>query len=121
MSLPPQSMSRWTVSLMICVTSVAISRRCSCLSGCHLRRSAFSFLLRWLSGNIGYQHIHHLSPRVPNYRLVRCHSAAGIFDSVKPLTLWRSVKTLRMHLWDEGQRRLVSFRQVHRARRRLLR
>jgi len=77
-------------------------------------------VLRWLSGNIGYHHIHHLSPRVPNYRLVRCHSAAGIFDSVKPLTLWRSFKSLRMHLWDEGQRRLVSFRQVHRARRRLL-
>lgn len=77
-------------------------------------------VLRWLSGNIGYHHIHHLSPRVPNYRLVRCHSKAGIFDSVKPLTFWRSFQSLRMHLWDEGQRRLISFRQVHSARRRLL-
>jgi omega-6 fatty acid desaturase (delta-12 desaturase) len=75
-------------------------------------------VLRWFSGNIGYHHIHHLSPRVPNYNLERCHRSARMFEDVKPLTLFRSLKSLRLHLWDEGLRRLVSFRHARRERRR---
>ena len=75
-------------------------------------------VLRWLSGNIGYHHIHHLSPRVPNYNLERCHRSARMFEDVEPLTLLRSLKSLRLHLWDEGLRKLVSFRHARRERRR---
>jgi len=75
-------------------------------------------VLRWCSGNIGFHHIHHLSPRVPNYNLERCHRSARMFAEVEPLTLLRSLKSLRLHLWDEGLRRLVSFRHARRARRR---
>jgi omega-6 fatty acid desaturase (delta-12 desaturase) len=85
-----------------------------------LRGSSFYELprvLRWLSGNIGYHHVHHLGPRVPNYYLERCHRSAGIFGEVEPITLLGSVKSLRLHLWDEGLRRLVGFRHARRVRR----
>jgi omega-6 fatty acid desaturase (delta-12 desaturase) len=80
-----------------------------------LRGSSFYKLpsiLRWISGNIGFHHIHHLSPRVPNYSLERCHRSARMFDQVKPITLIGSIKLLRLHLWDEGLRRLVGFRHI---------
>lgn len=66
-------------------------------------------VLQWFTGNIGFHHIHHLSPRIPNYNLERCHRSHAIFREVKPLTIWASLRTLRLHLWDEQQRRLVSF------------
>ena len=74
-------------------------------------------VLQWLSGNIGYHHVHHLSPRIPNYHLERCHESAEMFRAVKPLGLMRSLKSLRLHLWDESRRRLVSFRDMRRSRR----
>jgi len=85
-----------------------------------LRGSSFYELprvLRWLSGNIGYHHVHHLSPRIPNYHLERCHRSAPRFRDVRPLTLRDSLKSLRLHLWDEGLRKLVSFRSLSREQR----
>jgi len=77
-----------------------------------LRGSSFYELprvLRWLSGNIGFHHIHHLSPRIPNYYLERCHRSATMFEQVRPVTLFGSLRSLRLHLWDESLRRLVGF------------
>ena len=73
-------------------------------------------ILQWFTGNIGFHHIHHLSPRIPNYNLERCHKSHPIFQSVKPLTIRRSLKSIDFHLWDEEQRQLVSFRHVRRRR-----
>ena len=44
-------------------------------------------VLQWFSGNIGFHHIHHLSPRIPNYNLQRCHESEPLFQQVKPITL----------------------------------
>jgi omega-6 fatty acid desaturase (delta-12 desaturase) len=85
-----------------------------------LRGSSFYELprvLRWLSGNIGFHHIHHLSPRIPNYYLERCHRSAQMFEDVAPLTLLQSLRSMRLHLWDESLKRLVGFRHVRRERR----
>jgi len=85
-----------------------------------LRGSSFYQLprvLRWFSGNIGFHHIHHLSPRVPNYHLERCHRSARMFEEVEPISVRRSLRSLRLHLWDEGVRRLVGFRHLRRVRR----
>jgi omega-6 fatty acid desaturase (delta-12 desaturase) len=71
-------------------------------------------ILQWFTGNIGFHHIHHLSSRIPNYHLERCHESHAIFQAVKPLTIRASLRSLRFHLWDEQQRRLVSFRQIRR-------
>jgi omega-6 fatty acid desaturase (delta-12 desaturase) len=66
-------------------------------------------VLQWFSGNIGFHHIHHLSSRIPNYNLERCHKAEPLFQSVKPITLWSSMKSLTFRLWDEEKRKLVGY------------
>jgi len=74
-------------------------------------------LLQWFSGNIGYHHIHHLSSRIPNYHLEKCHKAEPLFQTVKPVTLLTSLKSFGYRLWDEQQKRLVGYRALRRARR----
>jgi omega-6 fatty acid desaturase (delta-12 desaturase) len=73
-------------------------------------------VLQWFSGNIGFHHIHHLSPRIPNYNLERCHKADPLFQEVKPITLVSSLKSLRLRLWDEKLGKLVSFRYLRKLR-----
>ena len=71
-------------------------------------------ILQWFSGNIGFHHIHHLSPRIPNYNLERCHNAHRLFQEVQPVTLRASFRSVTFHLWDEEARKLISFRQLRR-------
>jgi omega-6 fatty acid desaturase (delta-12 desaturase) len=66
-------------------------------------------ILQWFTGNIGFHHIHHLSPRIPNYNLERCHYENPLFQQVKPLTLLSSLRCLNFRLWDENQQKLVGF------------
>ncbi|MEN8203971.1 MAG: fatty acid desaturase [Bacteroidota bacterium] len=70
----------------------------------------FPKLLQWFSGNIGFHHIHHLSPRIPNYKLEKCHRASPLFESIKAVTFRPSIRTMHLRLWDEDARRLISFR-----------
>jgi omega-6 fatty acid desaturase (delta-12 desaturase) len=74
--------------------------------------------LQWLTGNIGLHHVHHLSPRIPNYRLQRVLDDHPELKAFSPLTLWGSLTTVRLTLWDEAQRRLVGFARVRELRRR---
>jgi omega-6 fatty acid desaturase (delta-12 desaturase) len=74
-------------------------------------------ILQWLSGNIGFHHIHHLSSRIPNYNLERCHQSSPLFQGVKAVTLFSSFGATRFRLWDERLRRLVGFRHVKELRR----
>jgi omega-6 fatty acid desaturase (delta-12 desaturase) len=69
-------------------------------------------LLRWFTGNIGYHHIHHLGPTIPNYNLVKCHDENPVFQQVKPITLLKSFGSLKLRLWDEKNQRIVSFREL---------
>ena len=75
-------------------------------------------VLQWFSGNIGFHHIHHLSPRIPNYNLERCHEADPLFRDVKPLTLLSSLKSLTFRLFDEQRGKLVGFRHLRTLRKR---
>jgi acyl-lipid omega-6 desaturase (Delta-12 desaturase) len=72
-------------------------------------------LLQWFTGNIGFHHIHHLSPRIPNYRLEQCHTENPTLQRVVQLTLLDSLKTVSLALWDEEQRRLVTFGEARRS------
>jgi acyl-lipid omega-6 desaturase (Delta-12 desaturase) len=72
-------------------------------------------VLQWFTGNIGFHHIHHLSPRIPNYHLARCHRADPYFESIKPLTLLGSLQCLRYRLWDEKRNAFVGFGHLRRA------
>jgi omega-6 fatty acid desaturase (delta-12 desaturase) len=69
-------------------------------------------VLQWFSGNIGFHHIHHLNPRIPNYNLEKCHRAEPLFQTVKPVTLLSSLRSLTFRLWDEQRRKLVGFGAV---------
>lgn len=66
-------------------------------------------VLQWFSGNIGFHHIHHLSPRIPNYNLEECHRSEPLFQTVKPITLLSSLKCFKFRLWDEQRRRMVGY------------
>jgi omega-6 fatty acid desaturase (delta-12 desaturase) len=69
-------------------------------------------ILQWFSGNIGFHHIHHLSPFIANYHLQQCHDADEIFTQVRTLTLIASLQSLAFRLWDEQHRKLVGFRAL---------
>ncbi|PYJ08641.1 MAG: fatty acid desaturase [Verrucomicrobia bacterium] len=74
-------------------------------------------VLQWFSGNIGFHHIHHLSPRIPNYHLEKCHKAEPLFQGVKPVTLFSSFKSFTFRLWDEQRRKLVGYSHLRKLRR----
>lgn len=78
--------------------------------------------LHWLTGNIGYHHIHHLLSLIPNYRLAQCFRENPDLQRVTRLTLWQGVRCLRLKLWDEETRTLVGFdaARKHEALRRQL-
>jgi omega-6 fatty acid desaturase (delta-12 desaturase) len=69
-------------------------------------------VLQWFTGNIGFHHIHHLSPRIPNYNLQACHEENPLMQRVVHLTLLESFKTVSLALWDENKHRLVTFREA---------
>ena len=73
-------------------------------------------VLQWFSGNIGFHHIHHLSPRIPNYHLEKCHDAEPLFQTVKPITLVESFKSFTFRLWDEQKRKLVGYGHLRTVR-----
>lgn len=72
-------------------------------------------VFNWLTGNIGYHHIHHLNPLVPNYQLQRCHHENPILDKLaNKITFIESLKCMFNKLWDEEQQRMISFRDYFR-------
>jgi omega-6 fatty acid desaturase (delta-12 desaturase) len=66
-------------------------------------------ILQWFTGNIGFHHIHHISPKIPNYKLPQCYKENPVFH-IQPLTLLSSLKSLRYRLWDEERKMLVGFK-----------
>jgi omega-6 fatty acid desaturase (delta-12 desaturase) len=70
--------------------------------------------LQWITGNIGYHHVHHLSPRVPNYFLEKVHYKHDTLNSVPTVTVRSSLKAIRFRLWDEKNKQFVRFQDVKR-------
>jgi omega-6 fatty acid desaturase (delta-12 desaturase) len=66
-------------------------------------------LLQFFTGNIGFHHVHHLNPRIPNYNLQRAHEEIPIFHTVPKLSLWDGLRATRLKLWDEDAARLVTW------------
>jgi acyl-lipid omega-6 desaturase (Delta-12 desaturase) len=69
-------------------------------------------LLHWITGNIGFHHIHHLSPRVPNYNLQKAHMSSPVLQDVPTINLWTSLKSLRYRLWNESSKSFIGFREL---------
>ena len=97
----------WTTDEVWIFTKAALAGS----SHLHLPR-----ILQWFSGNIGFHHVHHLNPRIPNYRLEECHNALPDLQAVPKLTLRSAMKTLHKALWDEQLGRMVRFPEHHGAR-----
>lgn len=69
-------------------------------------------ILRWFTANIGIHHVHHLCSRIPYYRLPHVLHEHPCLNDVSRLTLFQSFSCVRLTLWDEARRRLVSFREI---------
>ncbi len=74
-------------------------------------------ILQWFTGNIGFHHVHHLSSRIPNYNLAKCHNENEIFRGVKPVKLLSTFRALTLGLWDEASKRMISFKTLAASRR----
>jgi omega-6 fatty acid desaturase (delta-12 desaturase) len=68
--------------------------------------------LRWITASIGIHHIHHLSARIPNYRLKECLESHPELQSANKVTIRSSWSLTRLHLWDSEARRLIGFREL---------
>lgn len=73
--------------------------------------------LRWLTADIGIHHIHHLSSRIPNYRLRECLAENAAMRDIGRLTLWQSFSCVRLALWDESSDRLIRFSELRALKR----
>jgi omega-6 fatty acid desaturase (delta-12 desaturase) len=73
-------------------------------------------VLRWFTANIGVHHVHHLSSRIPYYRLPRVLRDHPELGRVSRLTLLESLASVRLVLWDQERRRLISFRELRAIR-----
>ena len=73
-------------------------------------------VLQWFSGNIGFHHIHHLSPLIPNYSLESCYRQLPELPDVVVLNLRTSLRSLSLRLWDCSTERLISFGELKRRR-----
>jgi len=71
-------------------------------------------VLQWFTGNIGLHHLHHLRPRIPNYRLQQAYDATPAVQAVTPLTPRTSLASLRLNLYDEERRLMISFHDLPR-------
>lgn len=71
-------------------------------------------LLQWLSGNIGYHHVHHLAPRVPNYNLEEAHESTPPLQHATTITLKTSLDSLRYRLYDPNQKAFITFKEFKR-------
>jgi omega-6 fatty acid desaturase (delta-12 desaturase) len=71
--------------------------------------------LRWMTGNIGIHHVHHLSSRIPFYRLPKVLKDHPELNAMSRVGVWESFRCARLALWDEAAGRLVSFREARRA------
>jgi omega-6 fatty acid desaturase (delta-12 desaturase) len=70
--------------------------------------------LMWITGNIGIHHLHHLSSRIPFHRLPQVLKDHPELTQIGRLSFWESLKCVRLTLWDEHAKRLVSFRELGR-------
>ncbi|HLW94977.1 MAG TPA: fatty acid desaturase [Solirubrobacteraceae bacterium] len=73
-------------------------------------------VLQYFTGNIGLHHVHHLNARIPNYNLQAAHDENPIFHDVPTLSLWDGLRAVRLKLWDEDRRRLVTWAEAARSR-----
>jgi omega-6 fatty acid desaturase (delta-12 desaturase) len=68
--------------------------------------------LHWLTANIGLHHIHHLNSRIPFYRLPAVLRENPGLEVSQRLTLLESLRCVKLKLWCEERRRLITLREA---------
>ncbi|MBK1656900.1 fatty acid desaturase [Paracraurococcus ruber] len=71
-------------------------------------------VLRWVTASLGFHHVHHLAPRIPNYLLEACHEAHPAFATVRVVTLREAFSAPDHLLWDEEAGRMVTIKDADR-------
>jgi omega-6 fatty acid desaturase (delta-12 desaturase) len=66
-------------------------------------------ILQWFTGNIGFHHIHHLNPRIPNYFLQKCHNSSPLFQETASIGVKVGLNSMFLSLWDEEQKKMIGF------------
>jgi len=69
-------------------------------------------ILQWITGNIGFHHVHHLAPRVPNYYLEEAHESVPPLQKATTITIRTSLQSVRYKLYDPSQKKFVTFKDV---------
>lgn len=69
-------------------------------------------ILQWITGNIGFHHVHHLAPRVPNYKLQEAHTKTPPLQRATTITLKTSIESLRYKLYDSSNKHFITFKEV---------
>lgn len=69
-------------------------------------------VLQWITGNIGFHHVHHLSPRIPNYRLEDAHETVVPLQRATTITLKTSLESIRYKLYDPERKKFVTFKEA---------
>ncbi|WP_047980361.1 fatty acid desaturase [Ornithinibacillus contaminans] len=69
-------------------------------------------IIQWLTGSIGFHHVHHLSPRVPNYNLEKAHESTPPLQKATTITLASSLKSIRFRLYDQSSKSFISFKEI---------
>lgn len=69
-------------------------------------------VLQWVTGNIGFHHVHHLSPKVPNYNLEKVHDSTPPLQKATTITISSSLKSIHFRLWDGQNKTFVSFTDI---------
>ncbi|MGA2297597.1 MAG: fatty acid desaturase [FCB group bacterium] len=64
-------------------------------------------VLQWITGNIGFHHIHHLKPGIPNYKLNQCFNEIPELRNIKPVKMFEGFKGLSYKLWDDESGSMV--------------
>ncbi|UKN00249.1 fatty acid desaturase [Paracrocinitomix mangrovi] len=72
----------------------------------------FGPFMTWMTGNVGYHHIHHLNAGIPFYKLKKANASVAQMLKVKPISFWNCIPSLKKKLWDENKRELVPFKDI---------
>ena len=70
-------------------------------------------VLQWVTGNIGFHHVHHLSPRVPNYNLERAHESTPPLQKATTIDVRTSLQSIHFRLFDEANKSFVTLKKLN--------
>lgn len=74
-----------------------------------------SFVMQWVTANIGYHHIHHVNSRIPFYRLPEVYQKMPEFQNAKLTSLKFSdvIQCFKLKVWDPEKQKMIGFKELY--------